>query len=688
MSHGLDGGRPRGSSAAFLPPGGGGKAPPGAVTVPSFLAPLALVFLAALAAAYVLNRLRQPTLIGYLLAGVLLGPHGLGFVQDVRVVEALAQVGVVLLLFTVGLELPLSSLRRLGPAVWVAGPIQFCGVLALATALTAARGFPIRQSLFFGFLVVTCSTVIILQLLVERREIDSPHGKFLVGINVFGDLMVLPMILLTGPLAGEGGGAAGALLALGKAAAAAVLVFFAARFVVPPLLHAVAATRRKELFLLAVLLLVLGASLATARAGLSLAIGAFLAGLVVSDSDFGHQAMADVSPFRDAFNALFFVSVGMLFDARILVARPWAVSAGLALVLFGKAAVASVPALVLGYGPRVAAVVGISLAQIGEFSFVLLAQGRAANLVSQDVYQIALCATIISMIATPFLFELGHAVGERVASLPFGRPRDLEPAASGPGLVEENHVLVFGFGHMGETLSRVLARAKVPFRVLDLNPERVRKGRARSVPIQYGDTTSASVLRQAGVGSARAGIVLLSDPRATRQTLSLCRGLAPGIFLLARTRYLAEIPELSALGADEVVAEEFETSLEISGRTLRRLGFPLPWVESETDEIRRTREDAFRRFRAPDVAAERLEEALGDTRIEFVSVGSEWGARGRTLRELDLRGAGGTILLAAVRGGRPVVTPGADFVLEANDRLLLLGTDTALEKSLEILRGN
>jgi CPA2 family monovalent cation:H+ antiporter-2 len=664
-------------------------APPSAMTVPSFLAPLALVFLAALAAAYLLNRLRQPTLIGYLLAGVLLGPHGLGFVKDVRVVEALAQVGVVLLLFTVGLEVPLSSLRRLGPAVWIAGPIQFCGVLALAAALTAARGFPIRQSVFFGFLVVTCSTVIILQLLVERREIDSPHGKFLVGINVFGDLMVLPMILLIGPLAGEGGGATGALLALGKAAAAAVLVFFAARFVVPRLLHAVAATRRKELFLLAVLLLVLGTSLATARAGLSLAIGAFLAGLVVSDSDFGHQAMADVAPFRDAFNALFFVSVGMLFDARILVARPWAVSAGLALVLFGKAAVASVPPLVLGYGPRVAAIVGISLAQIGEFSFVLLAQGRAANLVPPDVYQIALCATIISMIATPFLFELGHAVGERVADLPFGRPRGLGSAAAGePGLVEENHVLVFGFGHMGETLSRVLARARVPFRVLDLNPERVRKGRAKNVPIQYGDTTSPSVLRQAGVGRARAGVVLLSDPRATRQSLSLCRSLAPGIFLLARTRYLAEIPELSALGADEVVAEEFETSLEISGRTLRRLGFPLPWVESETDEIRRTREDAFRRFRAPDVAAERLEEALGDTRIEFVSVGSEWRARGQTLRELDLRGAGGTILLAAVRDGRPVVTPGADFVLEANDRLLLLGTDTALEKSLEILRGS
>jgi CPA2 family monovalent cation:H+ antiporter-2 len=659
------------------------------VTVPSFLAPLALVFLAALAAAYVLSRLRLPPLIGYLLAGVVLGPHGLGFVEDVGTVEALAQVGVVLLLFTVGLELPLSSLRRLGSAVWIAGPIQFCGVIALAATVAMLRGYPWNQSIFFGFLVVTCSTVIILQLLVERRELDSPHGKFLVGINVFEDLMVVAMMLLIAPLSGQRGlTAAQTLLSLGKAAGAVVLVFFAARFLVPRVLHTVAATRRKELFLLAVLLLVLGTALVTASVGLSLAIGAFLAGLVVSDSDFGHQAMADIAPFRDAFNALFFVSVGMLFDARILVARPVIVVAALALVLVGKAVVAAIPILLLGYGPRVAAIVGISLAQIGEFAFVILAQGRAANLVPPDVYQVALAATIISMAATPFLFALGHAVGDRVVGLPFGRPRGRGSSLVGTrALPREGHVLVFGFGHMGETLSRVLARAKVPFRVLDLNPERVRAGRARGVPIEYGDTTSASVLKHSGIERARAAIVLLSDPRATRSTLSLCRNLATNIFLLARTRYLAEIPDLSALGADEVVAEEFETSLEISGRTLRRLGFPLPWVESETDEIRRTREDGFRRFRAPDVAAERLEHALGGARIEFVTVGPDWPASGRTLRELDLRASGGATLLAAVREGKAVVTPGAEFVVEAHDHLLLLGTDTALEKSLEVLRG-
>jgi CPA2 family monovalent cation:H+ antiporter-2 len=659
------------------------------VTTPAFLAPLVLVFLAALLAAYALHRLRQPTLIGFLLAGVLLGPFGLGLVEQVETVEALAEVGVVLLLFTVGLELSPSSLKQLGPAVWAAGPIQFAVTSMLAMGLAVALGYPIAQSVFFGFLVVTCSTVVILQLLQERRELDSPHGRFLIGINLFGDLMVVPMMLSIGPLSGRYGKAPiGALLALGKAGLAGAAIFLAARFLVPRFLRAVVATRSKELFLLAVLVVVLGTSLTTSWAGLSLALGAFLAGLVVSESDFGHQAMADVAPFRDAFNALFFVSVGMLFDTRILLRRPATVAVALGLVLVGKAVAGALPVLLLGWGPRTAAIVGISLAQIGEFAFLLLEQGRVAGLVPPDVYQVTLAAAIISMAATPFLFRVAHAVGDRAAALPFpGSPQLPQERSEGSAAPQTGHVLVFGFGHMGETLARVLTRAKVPFRVLDLNPDRVRRGRTRGVPIEYGDTTSAVVLRQCGIEGARAAIVLLSDPSATRRTLRLCRILSPKIFLLVRTRYLSEVAELSALGADEVVAEEFETALEIAGRALRRLGFPLPWVESETEEIRRSREGAFRRFRAPETAADGIERALTGALLELVSIGPDWAASGRTLKELALRESGGTIVLAAVRRGAPEVAPGGDFKLEEGDQVLLLGGEESIERSLEILRG-
>ena len=566
---------------------------------PAFLGPLALVLLAALAAAWLVHRVRQPPLVGFLAAGVLLGPYGLKLVRDVGAVHAFAEVGVVLLLFTVGLDLSLSSLRRLGRIVWIGGPVQFFGVIALAAALALLWGEPLSKGILFGFLAATCTTVILLKLLMDRGEIDSPHGRFLVGINVFGDLMVVPMMLLVAPLSGRGNASAAALaVALGKAALTVAVIYLAARRIVPRFLAAVARTRQKELFTVAVLLLVFGTALGTSAAGLSIALGAFLAGLVVSESDFGHQAVADIAPFRDAFSALFFVSVGMLFDARVLVSRPAAVGAVLALVLIGKAILGALPVLLLGYGPRVAVVVGISLAQIGEFAFVLLEAARKAGGIDATEYQVVLAATIVTMVATPFLFEASHSIADRVARRGGAEPgREAAPSASG-GPPTEGHVLILGFGHTGETLARVLTRASVPFRILELNPERVARARGKGLSIEYGDAANDRVLRHCGIERARAALVLLSDPRATRRAVRLCRDLAPGVFLIARTRYLTEIPEIAALGADEVVAEEFETSLEISSRTLRHFGFPLPWVEAETEEIRRVRHERFRGYDA------------------------------------------------------------------------------------------
>ncbi len=561
---------------------------------PEFLGPLALIFLAALGSAYLLHRLRQPPLIGFLVAGAVLGPFGLGLVEDVHVVEILAEVGVVLLLFTVGLELSVGSLVRLGRIAWIAGPVQVVGTIALVFAVAAARGYPPSRSLFFGFLVALSSTAIVLKLLVDRRELDSPHGRFLVGILIVQDLAVVPMLLSIKFLsAGAGTRLVPVLVALGKTALTAGLLVVAARFLIPRFIGALAGTRQKEIFVVAVLFLVLGSALATSWAGLSAALGAFLAGLVLSESEYGHQALADVGAFRDAFNAIFFVSIGMLFDPRVILSAPLLVAVLLALILVWKTIAGGGAVLALGYGPRVALVVGLSLAQIGEFSFVLLRQGLAAGLITPILYQTFLAAAIITMIATPFLSEASHALGHRVAA----GARPARQARAAPAA--ENHVVVIGFGHMGETVARVLKRAGVPFRVIDLDPDRVRRGSKLGVPIEYGDSTNDVVLRRAGIERARAAIVVLSDPRATRQTIRQCRGLNSGIFLLARTRYLADIPALSAAGANEVVAEEFESSLEIAGRTLRHLGFPLPWVESETEDIRRTRHDGFRRFRAP-----------------------------------------------------------------------------------------
>ncbi len=561
---------------------------------PEFLGPLALIFLAALGAAYLLHRLRQPPLIGFLAAGALFGPFGLGVLADVKVVEVLADLGVVLLLFTVGLELSLGNLRRLGKLVWVAGSIQVAVTIALVLAVAAAGGYPLSRGLFFGYLVALSSTAIVLKLLLDRRELDAPHGRMLLGILIFQDLAVVPMLLSLPTL--SRGGSAGlmpVLLATGKTALTAGVLLLVARVLVPRFIGALAGTRQKEIFVVAVLFLVLGSALATSWAGLSAALGAFLAGLVLSESEYGHQALADVTSFRDAFNAVFFVSIGMLFNPRVIVEQPLLVAVLLGLILVWKTIAGGAATLAMGYGFRVATVVGLSLAQIGEFSFVLLRQGQEAGLISSVMYQAFLAAALLTMIATPFLSEVSHGVAFRLT----GRKASAgDPAAPPP---PEGLVLVVGFGHMGETVARVLQRARAPFRVVDLDPVRVKKGVAKLVPIEYGDSTNDVVLRRNGILKARAAIILLSDLRATRQTIRHCRTLAPALFILARTRYVAEIPALSAAGADEVIAEEFETALEIGRRAVKRLGLPLPWVESETQEIRRIREEGFKSVSLP-----------------------------------------------------------------------------------------
>jgi CPA2 family monovalent cation:H+ antiporter-2 len=657
------------------------------VHVPESLITLAVLFATALLSAWLLNRLQQPPLIGYLLAGALVGPAGLGFVKDRESIETLAEIGVMLLLFTIGLELSLGTVRKLGRVVWIAGPIQLVGTIAVATLFALLRGRSLGSSIFFGFLISLSSTAIVLKLLHARGELDAPYGRLLIGILILQDLAVVPMMLAIPYLAGTAGGMglSGVALALVKTAGAAVLIFVAARWLVPRLLRVVAGTGQKEIFIIAVLCLVVGTALASNAAGLSLALGAFLAGLVLSETDYGHQAMADVAPFRDAFNALFFVSVGMLFDARILLSQPLGVALAVATTLIAKSVFGALPALLSGYGVRVAVIVGVTLAQVGEFSFVLLQAGQELGLVPADVYQIFLAASILTMVATPFLHEASHALSEHLPGSRWGEKRRL--SESGLMLPLMNHVVILGFGHMGETLAGVLLRGRVPFRVLDLNPERVRHGARRGIPVEYGDVTSDLVLREAGIETARAVIVVLSDPRSTRTSIRLCRSLNAGTFLLARTRYLRDVPELTALGADDVIAEEFETSLEIAGRVLRRLGLPMPWIESETEALRSGRHDGFRRFRAPGASPEEVRRALGGTRVEFISVGSDWKAVGRTLREIEIRAGGGAVILAVVRQGLATVAPDDDFGLDPGDQVLLLGTEETIDRSVELLRG-
>ena len=369
---------------------------------------LAVIFTISMVVILAFHRFRIPALPGFIVAGVLVGPHALGLVSDVHRVESLAEVGVILLLFTIGIEFSLSRLREMRRQALVGGGLQVGLTLVAVSALAAALGQRWQVAVFLGCLVALSSTALVLKGLTDKGEIDTPHGRLATGVLIFQDLCVVPIMLLLPFLAGRGsGGAAGLAFALFKAAAIVVAVAVLARTVVPRLMAEIVKTRSRELFLIAVILLGTLTALATAEAGASLALGAFLAGLVISESDYGHQALAELLPFRDVFISLFFVAVGMLVEFDFIRDHPVLTLSGVALVLGGKTVAAAAGPAVLGYAGRVALLAGLLVSQIGEFSFVLAKEGRALALIPDAMYQGFLAIAVFTMLVTPFLLQSG-----------------------------------------------------------------------------------------------------------------------------------------------------------------------------------------------------------------------------------------------------------------------------------------
>ncbi|HEU4643775.1 MAG TPA: cation:proton antiporter [Gemmatimonadaceae bacterium] len=557
---------------------------------PGPLADLTVLFALSVVVVVAFHRLRLPPIVGFLFTGVLAGPYGFGLIRNVADVRALADVGVILLLFTIGLEFSLHQLVRLRAFLFAGGALQVGITLAAMTVVGIAFGLSWRVAAFVGMLVALSSTAIVLRLLADRGEIDSPHGQAALGILIFQDLCVVPMVLLTPMLGGHGGGAA----ALGRQLLVAALflagALAASRLLVPRLLHLVVGTRRREVFVLTIVLLCLGAAWASAAVGLSLALGAFIAGLIVSSSEYSHQALGEVLPLREVFNSIFFISIGMLFDVRTVAASPLVVAAAIAGVVVAKAIVTTGVTFALGQSLRIALVTGLALAQIGEFSFVLSKVGSDAGLLSVRLDQLFLAVAVGTMALTPGLLALAPRLATRAERRVPGRwvaRRYGLDLAGGAAPVLADHVIIVGFGFNGRNLARVLRRVGIPYTVIEMNPEVVHAERPRGVPVIYGDATRPEVLRHAGIERARVMVIAISDAAATRSTVAAARRLAPHLHIVVRTRYIQETRPLLALGTEEVVPEEFETAIEIFSRVLRRYRVPADVVEREVVELRR-----------------------------------------------------------------------------------------------------
>jgi CPA2 family monovalent cation:H+ antiporter-2 len=641
---------------------------------------LLLIAIAAIGAG-VVERLRLPSIVGFLAVGAMVGPGGFGIVSDPERVAELAELGVVFLLFEIGLELPVERVRRLWRRALLAGGLQVALTLGVVSTVAATLGVPLPSALVLGALVAMSSTALVMGLLADRGELDAPHGQLTVGILLFQDLCIVPFLLAVPLLAAassEGGASVG--LAVGRGVLALVALFVGARLGLPRLLDRVARAGSRELFTLVALLVVLGSAVAAEFLGLTLAVGAFIGGLALSASPYSHQLFSEVVPLRGVLLGIFFTAVGMLLDVGAAVRNVAGVATYVAFVVVVKAAlVAGVITLVLRQGVRTGVLAGLALAQTGEFSFVLAAAASAAGLLGEGLQQAFLAGSVVTLAATPFLVQTAPRAANLLARwIPSGAG-DMEPEAA----PLSGHVMLVGFGLAGQNVARVLRARGVPYVAVEANPTAVQDARTRGEPVHYGDATGRHLVERLGVARAQLVVVAVTDPIATREIAAVVRRVAPTVDILARTRYVRDVDSLEAAGASAVIAEEFESTLELITQALRHFKVPEGGLARFTAGLR---EEGYELMRAPTglILDPWLAELLEEDATEWVEVPDRYRDE-RSFAQLDLRARTGVNVVAVDRDGAATLNPPPSFVPLPGDRLLVLGTGPAVNALRELL---
>ncbi len=644
-----------------------------------------VVVLLALAAAALATTewLRLPSIVGFLVIGAVAGPGGLGLVADPERVRSLAEFGVVFLLFEIGLELPLERLRTLWKPVFLGGGFQV-GISLGAVAWSAhATGMSWPTSLVLGAAVSMSSTAIVLRLLADEGQIDAPGGQLAVAVLLLQDLAIVPILLLVPLLAGEARDVTDFGITIGRMSLALAVVGFSVWFVVPRLLDRVAQSRSGELFSFFAILIVLGSAWVAEELGLTLAVGAFLAGMAASASPYANQLFSEVVPLRGVLLGIFFTAVGMFFTPDQVLDAPAQLLSDVLLIMVGKfLVVVAAATLVLRRPLRVGLETGLALCQVGEFSFVLLAVAAEAGLIAPLLSQRFVAASVVTLLISPFLIRYAPALSGWISER-LDHPGVALPESDASDDDARRRVVVIGFGPAGQTLIRVLRSLEVPFVAVDANPNSALAAKGGGDPILYGDATRPQVLKHLRVEEARLVAVAISDPLATRRIVSRVRSMAPSTPILARTRYVREVDRLSAAGASVVVAEEFEGSIELVARALEIFEIPMGAIVRFTEALREEGYGAIRASAALPIDPWVME-LLDHTDTEWVEV-PVGVSGGPTLGELDVRARTGSNVLVVERGVHSFANPAPDFGLQGGDRLLVLGSGENLQRLRQLL---
>ncbi len=538
---------------------------------------LAIVTLTALLGGVAAQRVRQPALIGYLLSGIIVGPYGLGLIPEPEQIEDVATIGVAFLMFALGVELSLRTLLQSGRAVLVAGSAQMLATVALWTLVGNLLQWPLRDSLIFGYTIALGSTAIVLKLLLERGLLDSIQGRILMGIMLLQDLTVVPVMVLvtTVPLDLSGADqlsiAILALTATGKALGILAAMAVLGTVLAPRLLDQVARLRSRELFIITVFALVIGTASAAVYLELSVALGAFIAGIIVSETEYSHQALADVVPLRDIFASFFFVSIGMLTDPLFVVHNVGLLALVIGVLLVAKCAVPGLAVRLLGYPVRPSIAVATNMLPLGEFSFILVGAGVSAGLISSELLSLTLAAAIVTMFLVPSLVQLGNWFAGALTARSGLSDLDLN-AEDGATLPETRHAVICGYGRTGRGIAALLMRRNFPCLVIDLDPASIREARRREVPHIYGDVSNSTVLQMCHLNRARIMIVAISDPLATDMAVRHALTLNPRLDVVARVSRRSSLEDVRGRDNVALVEADFEAGLEVTRQALRHFG--------------------------------------------------------------------------------------------------------------------
>jgi monovalent cation:H+ antiporter-2, CPA2 family len=637
----------------------------------------------AIALLYIGQRLKIPSIVSFLIIGMLVGPYSLGLITNQDAIDTFGNIGIVLLLFTIGLEFSFQKLMRSWRTVIIGGTVQVCATIVAITFISTYSGMPFNEALIFGFIVSLSSTAIVMKILQEKGEVDTLQGRTLLGILIFQDLAIIPMMLISPLLVGSRGPDLSALpLQVGKVALILLIIIIMARWVIPSFLFRVAREKNRELFLITIAGTCVLIAWLTSEAGLSFTLGAFIAGLIIGESDYNIDALGHIIPFRDVFASIFFLSIGMLLNTRTIFVDFYYVAMMVFVIIAVKIVIGIIAAAILGLPARVCIFTGLALCQIGEFSFILAKNGLETSLIPEGVYQVFLAGAIITMALTPFAMNAAPRAVDLLYRIAPGRVfRGRGEPETEPEDALRDHIIIAGYGLSGKSVARAATIAGIPYMVIELNPEIIRQERSTFRPhFMFGDAVQPEVLEHAGISRARALVIVVSDEEAIPRIIHTARELAPDLHILARTRHVRTAQYLLELGADEIVSEEFEAALEIFSRALKKYRLPDEEIGYIIQQVKKLGATMFTKSAEGEAHLEDPKILFRDRHVHTFRIepGSE--AEGKTLGELAFPARSGIAEVGIRSEGRTTRRIDAARTLLAGEVLITFITDQTAQE--------